>query len=176
MGVILQHAARTPTLSMNGKQCMPTGGRRVSTPDMPDVIRHSLSDPDPAPRHSMSDPRYSAGSPAKNFGGAGPPSSTATLQLFLSMTAIHIILYYASNVQDSPARSRMPLCAQLSSTAWSHEEFLAVDGRSEGHADPWDRGGLHLSRALNADHDTHLTSVAVICRLFLAAASLIAHA
>ena len=39
----------------------------MSTPDMPDVIRHSLTDPDPAPRHSMSDPRYN---PAKGFGGA----------------------------------------------------------------------------------------------------------
>jgi len=43
------------------------GGRRVATPDMPDVFRHSLSDPDPAPRHSMSDPRYTY---TKTFGGA----------------------------------------------------------------------------------------------------------
>ena len=45
----------------------------MSTPDMPDVIRHSLTDPDPPPRHSMSDPRYGPGSPAKNFGGAALP-------------------------------------------------------------------------------------------------------
>ena len=48
------------------------GGRRVATPDMPDVFRHSLTDPDPEPRHSMSDPRYTY---TKTFGGAAsvPP-------------------------------------------------------------------------------------------------------
>ena len=82
----------SPTLSASS--ACSAGGRRVSTPDMPDVVRHSLSDADPAPRHSMADPRYGSGSPAKNFGGAGLPSISVTGRAIERNVHLSILLFY----------------------------------------------------------------------------------